>query len=162
MSDYGPSRTALNVVATACLLFALASIALAIPFFWKQYTIVREWPEAKAIVRRSEVVELTMSGVKMYATRFEFTVPSPGSGVRVVEVNSYRQAADYAPVRNAAQRFPVGTQVVVRVNPVNPYDLRLDTDQPRRFFVLPLSLAITAIILLVSSLAIFFFARSVN
>ncbi|HEX8926527.1 MAG TPA: DUF3592 domain-containing protein [Terriglobales bacterium] len=152
----------MNVVATACLLFAIASIGLAIPFFWKQYTVLREWPEAKATVRRSDVVELTMSGVKMYATRFEFALPSPGSGIRIVEVNSYRQAADYGPVKSAAARFPVGKQVVVRVNPANAYDIRLDTDQPRRFFVLPLSLAITAIILFVTSVAIFFFARSVT
>jgi len=160
VSEFGPSRTALNIVATACLLFALASIALAVPFFWKQYSVLREWPEAKATVRNSEVVELTMSGVKMYATRFQFAVPSPGNGVRIVEVNSYRQAADYSPVRSAADRFPVGKVVVVRVNPANPYDLRLDTDEPRRFFILPLSLAITAAILLVTALAIFFFARS--
>jgi len=162
VGEFGPSRTALNLVAVACLLFALASVGLAIPFFWKQYSVLREWPEAKATVRRSEVVELTMSGAKMYATRFEFAVPSPGSGVRIVEVNSYRQAADYRPVQDAAERFPVGKVVAVRVNPANPYDLRLDSDQPRRFFVLPLSLGITALILLVTSLAVFFFARSVS
>jgi hypothetical protein len=62
-------------------------------------------------------------------------------------------------VEEAAQRYPAGSSRVVRYNPQNPSDIRLDTDQPRRYYQLPIALGITGAIFIVIALALFYFAK---
>lgn len=152
------SRATVGIIAAACLLFGLASIGLAIPFFVSQRKVVSTWPAAKARIKKSDVVEMTQSGQKLWATRFELSF-DVGNRIYPVVVNSYTQSTRRDEVERTATRFPQGTSVLVRYNPQNPSDIRLDTDQPRRFYRIPLSLAITGAIFLVTALSLFISMR---
>ncbi len=152
------SRVTISVFAIASFLFGLASIALATPFFWKQYSVVRNWPAATAIVRSSEVVQITQAGQKLWATRFEFSFDANGHIV-MATVNGYRQGVERSSVEEAAQRFPRGSSRVVRFNPQNPSDVRLDTDQPKRYYQLPLALTITGAVFIAISMALFYVTK---
>jgi hypothetical protein len=152
------SRVTISVFAIACFLFGVASIALAIPFYWKQSSVIRNWQGANAIVRSSEVVQITQGGQKLWATRFEMTFEADGKIV-VATVNGYRQAALRDRVEQAAQRYPAGSSHLVRYNPQNPSDIRLDTDQPRRYYQLPIALGITGAIFIAIAMALFYLTR---
>jgi hypothetical protein len=156
MSD--GSKPVWSAVAIACLLFGLAAIGLGVPFFLKQSRIIREWPKAEAHIHSSEVVEMTMAGTRLFATRFELSFIT-GDRLNVVTVNAYRQGTDREMVAAAAQRFPAGSYTVVRYNPVNPSDIRLDTDHPRRYFQIPIALGITGLIFVITAAIIFVFMR---
>ncbi len=152
-------RATLSVVAVACFLFALSSIALAFPFFWTQNKVVRTWPETTAVVRNSEVVEVTIGGEKLWSTRFDLSYDL-GDHIVQTTVNGYRQGVKYSDVFQAALRFPTGASVIIRYNPSNPSQVRLDTDNPRRYYQIPIALATTGAVFFAISLVIFFVARS--
>jgi hypothetical protein len=149
------SKITISVFAIAAFLFGVASIALAIPFYWKQSSIIRNWPATTAQVRDSEVVQITQGGQRLWATRFELSFEADGKLV-LATVNGYRQAALKERVEAAAQRYPAGSTRLIRYNPQNPSDVRLDTDQPRRYYQLPIALAITGAIFIVIALTLFY------
>ena len=152
------SKITISVFAIAALLFGVASIALAIPFYLKQSSVIRNWPTATAQVRDSQVVQITQGGQKHWATRFELTFEADGKIV-LATVNGYRQAALKERVEAAAQRYPAGASRLVRYNPQDPSDVRLDTDQPRRYYQLPIALAITGAIFIVIAMALFYVTK---
>lgn len=152
------SKSMWSAVAIACLLFGVASIALGIPFFLKQHEILATWPKAKAYVHKSEVVEVTTGGDRLYATRFEMSFIT-GDQIQLVTVNAYRRGADRKVVQAAADRFPAGSWALVRYNPQNPSDVRLDTDHLRRFFQIPIALGITGLIFIITSGIVFLMIR---
>ncbi len=152
------SRVTLSVFAIAAFLFGLASIALAMPFFWKQYMVVRHWPAATATVRTSEVVPIVQGGEKLWATRFSLSFDANGKLV-ITTVNGYRQAFQKDRVEDAARRFPVGSQTVVRYDPKNPSEVRLDTDKPRQYYQLPLALTITGVIFIAIAMGLFYITK---
>ena len=153
------SRATISVAAVACLLFGLASIALAIPFVLKQYSVVRDWPSTMASVRASEVLETTVSGTKMWVTRFELSY-EVGDKIQLTTVNAYRRGNDYEIVKDAAARFPAGSQALIRYNPGNPAEVRLDTDHPRRYYQLPIALGVTGAVFAAFAFVLFFVARN--
>jgi len=152
------SRVTISVFAVAAFLFGVASIALAIPFYWKQSSVIRNWPSTMANVRSSEVVQITQGGQKLWATRFDFTFEADHKIV-LATVNGYRQAAMRDRVDAAAERYPAGSTRLIRYNPQNPSDIRLDTDQPRRYYQLPIALAITGAIFIAIALALFYITK---
>jgi Protein of unknown function (DUF3592) len=152
------SRATISVFAIAAFLFGVASIALGIPFFIKQSAVVRNWPTAMASVRTSEIVQITQGGQKLWATRFEMNFDANGQNV-VTIVNGYRQSALRDNLVEAAGRYPVGSTHLIRYDPNNPSEIRLDTDQPRRYYQLPIALAITGIIFIAISLALFYVTK---
>lgn len=144
--------------AVASILFGVASIAFAIPFYWKQSSVIRNWPAAQANVKRSEVVQITQGGQKLWATRFELSFEAEGKIV-LSTVNGYRQAAMRDSVEAAAQRFPAGSTRLVRYDPQNPSEVRLDTDHPRRYYQLPIALVVTGAIFVAMALLLFYVTR---
>ena len=152
------SKITISVFAVAAFLFGIASIALAIPFFWKQSSVVRNWPSATAEVRDSQIVQITQGGQKLWATRFELTFEADGKIV-LATVNGYRQAALRDRVEPAAERYSTGSSHLIRYNPQNPSDVRLDTDQPRRYYQLPIALTITGIIFIVIAMTLFYVTK---
>ncbi len=152
------TRITISVFAIASFLFGVASIGLALPFYWKQYSVIRNWPTAMADVRSSDVVLRTQAGQKLWATRFEFSFEANGKIV-LATVNGYRQASLRSTVESAAERFPAGSTRLVRYNPANPSDIRLDTDQPRRYYQLPIALVITGAIFIVIAMTLFYVTK---
>ena len=152
------TRVTISVFAIASFLFGVASMAFAVPFYWKQSAVVRNWPAAQAIVRKSEVVQITQGGQKLWATRFELSFEADGKIV-LTTVNGYRQAALRDRVEAAAKRFPEGSTRLVRYDPQNAAEVRLDTDQPRRYYQLPLALAVTGAIFVVIAFVLFYVTR---
>lgn len=152
------SKITISVFAIAAFLFGIASIALAIPFYWKQSSVIRNWPTATAQVRDSQVVQITQGGQKLWATRFEFTFEADGKIV-LATVNGYRQAALKERVEAAAQLYPAGSSHLIRYNPQNPSDVRLDTDKPRRYYQLPIALTITGGIFIVIAMGLFYITK---
>ena len=152
------SRATISVFAIAAFLFGVASIALAIPFFMKQSAVVRKWPAAIASVRRSEIVQITQGGEKIWATRFEISFQADGKDVQTT-VNGYRQSALRENLEEAASRYPAGSTHIIRYDPHNPSEVRLDTDQPRRYYQLPIALGITGVIFIAIALGLFYLTK---
>jgi len=152
------AKSVWSLAAIACLLFGLAAVGLGVPFFLKQHAIVRDWPAVQAHIHSSEVVEMTAAGGQLYATRFELSFTT-GDHLNLVTVNAYEQGTDRRMVEAAARRYPAGSYALIRYNPNNPSDIRLDTDQPRRFYRIPFALGITGLIFLVTAAIIFVFIR---
>ena len=153
------ARVTVSVFAIACFLFGVASIALAVPFFWKQSAVVRNWPSANATVNKSEVVQITQGGQKLWATRFELSFDTSDGKIVNTTVNGYRQTALHESVEQDALRFRVGSTCLVRYDPHNPFEVRLDTDHPRRYYQLPIALGITGTIFIAIAMGLFYVAK---
>lgn len=146
------------MAAVACLLFGFASIALGIPFFWKQYQVVRDWPPVRAKVVRSEIVETAAGNQKVWSTRVALEY-SEGNSIHVVTLNAYRQATNRETVQEAANHFPVGKSVLVRYNPLHSTEIRLDTDNVLRYYQLPIILGATGAAFIFVALGLVAFVR---
>lgn len=124
----------------------------------KQSAVVRNWPTAMANVRRSEIVQITQGGQKLWATRFEMSFEADGKIVQTT-VNGYRQSAVRENLEEAASHYPAGSTRLIRYDPHNPSEVRLDTDQPRRYYQLPIALGITGLIFIAISLGLFYLTK---
>lgn len=152
------SRVTISVFAIAAFLFGVASIALGVPFFWKQNAVVRNWPQAVAQVQRSEVVQIVQGGQQLWATRFELSFEADGKPVQAT-VKGYRQSFTREHAEEAARRFAAGQPVIVRYDPADPTEIRLDTDQPMRYYQLPIALALTGAIFIGIAMALFYVTK---
>jgi hypothetical protein len=151
-------RGATRIIATACLIFGMAWLAIGAPFFLRQLDVQRHWPGFNATLRSASVIEDSTPGGKLYKTHFEFNVESP-SGPRPAVVEGYRISSDRSKVEAEAERFRPGARYSVRANPHDPAEIRLDVDHPFRHFFLPILFGSIAAIFFVVSAALIFFSR---
>jgi hypothetical protein len=152
------SRVTVSAFAIAAFLFGVASIALGLPFFFKQSAVVRNWPGTTALVRNSEVVQITQGDQKLWATRFELAFEVDGQPVTST-VTGYRQAFTRERAEEAAALFPKGSEAFVRYDPNKPSEVRLDTDKPTRYYQLPIALGTTGVVFIAIALALFYLAK---
>ncbi|HYN14951.1 MAG TPA: DUF3592 domain-containing protein [Terriglobales bacterium] len=152
-------RTALRVIALACLIFFLIGLLFAIPPFIQQMKVLRNWPAAGAQVLRSEVVPLrTDSGQMLYDTLLVLAYQVDGRPY-VSSVGSLHQSTSYERKKRQAERFPAGSRTEVRYNPGDPRDIRIQAGYNVHFFAVPIFISGVAAIFGVLALVFFLISR---
>jgi len=150
-----PTRVTLRVVGVANLIFFVVGLLFAIPAYRTQYRILRNWPSADAVVVRSEVVPVEVSGQQLYDTAVQFAFDVNGRTYMGV-VTSPHQSTSYERKLKQITRFPPGSRHSIRYNPAHPADIRADVGYSVHYFVVPVFITGVASIFLV--LALIFFA----
>ncbi len=149
------SRTALRVIAVANLIFCAVGIVFALPIYWEEYRILRNWPGTPARVMRSQVVPLeTKSGQKLYALYVEFAYQVNGRNY-LGAVSSPHQSTSFQRKKKQADRFVPGTEQWIRYNPQNPTDIRAQVGFNVHYFAVPVF--ISGVAALFGALALIFF-----
>jgi len=152
-------RTALRVVAVACLVFFLIGLLFAVPPFLEQWKVLRTWPAADAQVVHSQVVPLrTDSGQMLYDTRLVLSYQVDGRPY-VSSVGSLHQSTSYERKKKQADRFPPGTLTEVRYNPRDPRDIRIQAGYNVHFFAIPVFISGFAVIFGLMALLFFLLSR---
>lgn len=154
MSD---KRGTLQFIGVAALIPAALFIFLSLPFFWRQYTVLRTWPVTDAQVLRSDVVTQPSSAHdQLYAANLQILYTVDGKPI-MAALTSF-ESSNYQATQARAAEFPVGSYHAVRYDPRNPSQARIGADWNARFFALPLSIfgmgtffaAIAAVLLLLA------------
>lgn len=134
MSD---KHSILQFIGVANLILCVLFVMFSLPFFWKQYHVLRSWPETEAQVLRSDVVsQPAPSHEQLYATRLEILYTVAGKPV-TAELTSYENS-NYQATRARAAQFSVGSRHPVRYDPHDPTQVRIGADWNARFFAVPL------------------------
>jgi Protein of unknown function (DUF3592) len=128
---------ALPVIAAANFIFATLFLIFSLPFFWRQWQVLRQWPETEAQVLRSEVVSAPPSGHEnVYRAKLQVLYTVAGQPV-TSELTSF-ESTNYEATQQRTQQFPVGSYHAVRYDPANPAQARIGAGWNRTFFALPL------------------------
>ena len=149
------ARTILSAFGVACLLFAIAAILMSLPFAARQYAVLKHWPETKAQVLSSNVVQ---RGGDNYSVQLELMLQVAGHP-QVVTTEMPQPGSDAEKAQKAADRFRQGSWIIIRYNPADISEIRLDPDHPARFFRLPILLGSMALLFGVIAIVFFWSAR---
>jgi hypothetical protein len=116
-----------------CALFVILSL----PFFWRQYRVLRSWPETEAQVIRSEVVtEPAPSHEQLYSAKLQVLYSVDGRPI-TAELISF-QSQNYQQTADRAAQFRVGSRHPIRYDPHAPTQARIGAGWNVRFFLVPL------------------------
>ena len=163
MSDVASDRTqntggSLGLIAIVFLLFCLVSLGLAGALFWKQYTVLRTWPEIDAQVMRSDVVQVHLGTQALYDTQLTFVYTLRGEP-RVSTVSGMHPTTDVEPQQSKLAKYPVGSHHVLQFNPANPAQVRLGIETKLNSFAVPLWIAAAGLFFGAIAAVLFFFSR---
>ncbi len=129
-----------RVIATAFFLFAIAFLGLAAPLYWSQWKILRTWPQARATVVQSRVItRKEVQGQPMYEDEYALGF-SLNDRSYVVVLRSHRPSTDYASKARQVARLPQGSTTLLRYNPADPADVRMQAGYNIHFFRVPMVL----------------------
>lgn len=140
MSD---KRGALRLIAAAFFIFAILFLILGLPFFWRQWQVLRSWPETDAQVIRSEVVAQVSGHENFYRAKLGLLYGVAGQPV-TAELTSF-ESTNYEATLQQTLQYPVGSHHTIRYNPAEPAQARVGAGWNRRFFALPLIVAAMAV-----------------
>lgn len=130
-------RSMVQFLGVANLILAVLFIFFSLPFFWKQYHVLRTWPETDAQVLRSDVVsQPAPAHEQLYAAKLEVVYQVDGKPIKV-GLTSY-ESSNYQATQSRAAELPVGSHHVVRYDPQNPTQARIGAGWNARFFAVPL------------------------
>jgi hypothetical protein len=148
MSD---KRGILQFMGVANLILAALFIFFSLPFFWKQYHVLRAWPETDAQVLRSDVVSRRAAAhEQLYAAKLEIVYTVDGQPI-TVDLTSY-ESSNYQATQSRAAELAIGSHHLIRYDPQNPTQARIGAGWNARFFAVPLlMLAIGALFGLVAA-----------
>lgn len=138
----GRKPHALHFFSAAFLIFCAVTAAMAVPFFWRQYAVLKHWPEVAAQVVRGNVAQVNYGGTTYYALDLQLVFTHDGR--TTFGSASPRQSRQYEKVRRTVDEYPVGSYHTVRFNPERPAEIRLHAGWNRRFFVIPILLGCAA------------------
>ena len=143
VADVSEKHGTLRVIAAANFIFATLFLIFSLPFFWRQWQVLRNWPETDAQVLRSEVVAQPTGHENLYRAKLQvlYTV---GSQPITSDLTSY-ESNNYDAALRRTQQFPVGSHHPVRYDPANPPQARIGAGWNRTFFALPLMVAAMAV-----------------
>jgi hypothetical protein len=130
-------RGALRVIAAANFIFCGLFVLFSMPFFWRQFQVLRNWPETDAQVLRSEVVtEPPSAHENLYRAKLQVLYTVAGQPI-TSDLTSF-ESANYEATQKRTEQFPVGSHHAVRYDPANPAHARIGVGWNRNFFALPL------------------------
>lgn len=130
---------ALRVIAVANFIFAILFLIFSLPFFWRQWQVLRNWPETDAQVLRSEVVTQPTGHENLYRAKLQVLYTVGGQPI-TSDLTSY-ESANYEATRGRTEQFSVGSHHMVRYDPGNPAQARIGAGWNRTYFALPLMVA---------------------
>jgi len=126
----------LRVIAAANFIFAALFMIFSLPFFWRQWQVLRNWPETDAQVLRSEVVAQPSGHETLYRAKLQVLYTVGGQPV-TSDLTSF-ESSNYEATIRRTEEFPVGSHHVVRYDPANPAQARIGAGWNRTYFALPL------------------------
>ncbi len=130
-------RGTLRVIAAANFIFCGLFVLFSLPFFWRQWQVLRNWPEVEAQVLRSDVVTEPSAGHDMvYRAKLQLLYTVNGNPI-TSELTSF-ESSNYEATLRRTKQFPVGSHYNVRYNPSNPQQARVGAGWNRTYFALPL------------------------
>jgi Protein of unknown function (DUF3592) len=121
----------------ATLILCILSVILSLPFFWRQYDVLRSWPETQAQVLGSEVVTQPSSPhEQLYAAKLQvlYTVDDRPVSAELISF----QSQNYEQTATQVAQFPVGSRHPIRYDPHQPAQARIGAGWNLRFFAVPL------------------------
>ena len=133
----------LRVIAAANFIFAALFLIFSLPFFWRQWQVLRNWPETDGQVLRSEVVAQPSGHETLYRAKLQVLYTVGGQPI-TSDLTSFESSNYEATIRRTEQ-FPVGSHHIVRYDPANPAQARVGTGWNRNYFALPLIVAAMAV-----------------
>ena len=105
-----------------------------------QYTILKSWPTVEATVTRSHVRRyLSQRGRMMYQAEIDFQYTVDGKAFDTLAGPGY-STSSYAGMKSIVDEFAPRTRHLVRYNPADPNDVRMNAGYSFGFFLLPLML----------------------
>jgi len=126
----------LRVIAAANFIFAALFMIFSLPFFWRQWQVLRNWPETDAQVLRSEVVAQPSGHETLYRAKLQVLYTVGGQPV-TSDLTSF-ESSNYEATIRRTEEFPVGSHHLVRYDPANPAQARIGAGWNRNYFALPL------------------------
>ena len=125
----------------------------------RQYTIVKDWPSADAVVMRSELVsrQKRMAHNRLatlYQAHIDFRYAVAGKQYTAPAGSDY-SSSNYAAMKQRVEANAPGTHHSIRYDPANPYAIRYDADYTFSFFGGPLTLLLSG--LMSASIGVAFF-----
>ena len=136
-------RGTLRLIAAANFIFATLFLIFSLPFFWRQWHVLRNWPETDAQVLRSEVVAQPSGHETLYRAKLQVLYTVCGQPI-TSDLTSFESSNYEATIRRTEQ-FPVGSHHIVRYDPANPAQARVGAGWNRNYFALPLIVAAMAV-----------------
>ena len=136
-------RGTLRVIAAANFIFAALFLIFSLPFFWRQWEVLRHWPKTDAQVLRSEVVAQPTGHENLYRARLQVHYTVGGQPI-TSDLTSF-ESNNYEATLRRTEQFPVGSHHAVRYDPAHPAQARLGAGWNRTFFALPLMVAAMAV-----------------
>jgi len=133
----------LRVIAAANFIFATLFLIFSLPFFWRQWQVLRNWPETDAQVLRSEVAAQPSGHETLYRAKLQVLYTVCGQPI-TSDLTSFESSNYEATIRRTEQ-FPVGSHHIVRYDPANPAQARVGAGWNRNYFALPLIVAAMAV-----------------
>jgi hypothetical protein len=145
-------RGVLQFIGVANLIVCALFVIVSVPFFWRQYTVLRTWPVADAQILRSEVVTEPGPGHdQLYSAKLT-VLYSVNAKATTAELTSY-QSSNYQATQDRVAQFPVGSHHLIRYAPQDPSQVRIGAEWNARFFVVPLViLAMGAVFAVIAAL----------
>jgi len=126
----------LQLIGVACLIVCALFAVFSVPFFWEQIRVLQTWPVRQAEVIRSEVITTPTGHDQLYSAHIQLAYVVDGQPV-TTELISF-QSHNYQETALRAAEFPVGSRHVIRYDPNQPKQARIDASWNRRFFAVPL------------------------
>ena len=136
-------RGALRLLAAANFIFAILFVIIGVPFFWRQWQVLRNWPETDAQVIRSEVVAQPLGQDNFYRAKLQ-VVYTVASQPMVTDLTSF-QSKNYEATLERTEQFPVGSHHPIRYDPANPSQARIGAGWNKTFFALPIMVGVTGL-----------------
>ena len=131
------NSNALKVVGTIFAGVGLILVAVGVGIGNHQYTILKSWPVAEAAVTRSRVRQyISQRGRRMYETEIEFRYTVDGKAFDTPSSPGY-STSSYSSMKSIADEFAPGTRHLIRYNPSEPSDIRMNAGYNFGFFFLP-------------------------
>jgi hypothetical protein len=136
-------RGTLRLIAAANFIFAIIFVIIGLPFFWRQWQVLRNWPETDAQVIRSEVVAQALGHDNFYRAKLQMVYTVAGQPI-VSDLTSY-ESKNYEATLQRSEQYPVGSHHPIRYDPSSPSQARVGAGWNRTFFALPILVGVTAL-----------------
>lgn len=104
----------------------------------RQFTILKSWPTVEAEVTRSRVTHyLGRGSTLMYEVEIDFRYVIDGKQFLTPSTPGYANS-DYTAMKRIADSFGPGTRHMIRCNPADSNDIRMNAGYNFGFFLLPI------------------------
>jgi hypothetical protein len=129
----------------------------------RQYTIMKSWPTVEATVAKSRMTHyLDRHGSSiMYQVEIDFRYTLDGKPFDTPSTPGY-STSNYTAMKRIADAYAPGTRHIIRYNPAEPNDIRMNAGYNFGFFLLPTILGGMAVLFTGLGIALLVASRSMQ